>query len=75
MKILFIFLVFSALLLGISAQCTKPNEVYTRCGTACPERCDFVPTLCTYQCVIGCSCKRGYVRDANNNCILREECP
>ncbi|KAG5675386.1 hypothetical protein PVAND_005294 [Polypedilum vanderplanki] len=76
MKVLFIIFVFSAIFLGISAKnCTKPNEIYSTCGTACPERCDLKPEVCIAVCVEGCFCKRGYVRDAKNNCILKKDCP
>lgn len=56
--------------------CFKENEVYDGCGTACPLSCDvpFVDT-CTEQCVEGCFCEDGYVRDYNDDCILIEECP
>lgn len=57
-------------------SCTKPHEFYTDCGTACPLSCTkpYVG-VCTAQCVAGCFCEDGYVRDDNENCILPQDCP
>ncbi|CAF1210444.1 unnamed protein product [Rotaria sordida] len=55
-----------------------PHEEYKNCGTACPERCDYKPEICTYQCVKGCFCKPNYVRkdnSTNSPCILKKQCP
>jgi len=56
--------------------CKKEHESYTTCGTACPLSCEK-PTLwgCSKQCVKGCFCDAGYVRDNKGNCILVEDCP
>jgi len=54
------------------------NEEYTNCGTACPLTCDNLdnpPKACTKQCVIGCHCQKGYVRNAQGKCVLPEQCP
>lgn len=50
------------------------NEVYTTCGTSCPETCSFKPQICNYLCNEGCFCKDGFVRDSNGACISRELC-
>ncbi|KAG5679449.1 hypothetical protein PVAND_009014 [Polypedilum vanderplanki] len=57
--------------------CSKAHEVYTDCGTACPLTCDNKDSqqICTMQCVAGCFCEAGYVRDNNGDCILPEKCP
>ncbi|KAL7041287.1 hypothetical protein ACKWTF_000707 [Chironomus riparius] len=57
-------------------MCKKAHEIYTTCGTACPLTCDE-PLLrpCTKQCVKGCFCDKGYVRDNKGNCVLEKECP
>lgn len=58
--------------------CEKPNEEFKACGTACPLTCaNFInpPTQCTEQCIVGCACKEGFVRDAiNGNCVAPEKC-
>ncbi|KAG8181902.1 hypothetical protein JTE90_026060 [Oedothorax gibbosus] len=54
------------------------NEEFTNCGTACPMTCDNIdnpPKVCTLQCVIGCQCQKGYVRNAEGKCVLPEQCP
>lgn len=57
-------------------RCPKPHENYSDCGTACELTCD-APSVefCTEQCVAGCFCDEGYIRDRNNDCILPEDCP
>ncbi|KAG4065111.1 hypothetical protein HA402_007508 [Bradysia odoriphaga] len=60
-----------------SKVCLKSNEEYTTCGTACPLTCDNYnnpPTFCTKQCIIGCVCKPGYVRNKAGNCVLPCDC-
>ncbi|CAF1292317.1 unnamed protein product [Rotaria sp. Silwood1] len=58
--------------------CTDDNEQYLDCGPACVETCDYVPQLCTLQCVSGCFCQStDYVRKNNSTaspCIKREQC-
>ena len=50
------------------------------CGTACPETCDTLLAqdknrLCTMNCVPGCFCKYGYVRDTyDNKCVQSFKC-
>lgn len=57
--------------------CSKAHETYTECGSACPLTCDNKDTeiICTMQCVAGCFCEAGYVRDASGECVLPAECP
>jgi len=63
-------------------KCSEPNEVYNLCGSACPTTCGDIlntnlPKLCTLQCVIGCFCEQGYVREnerPTSRCIKAEEC-
>uniref|UniRef100_A0A182RDI8 TIL domain-containing protein n=1 Tax=Anopheles funestus TaxID=62324 RepID=A0A182RDI8_ANOFN len=67
------------------ASCVHPyptvtcgeNEEYQHCGTACPLTCANMDTIqsCTKQCVVGCFCKEGYVRNDKNKCIRRCLCP
>ena len=58
-------------------QCCGKNEVFTDCGSACVETCNYQPEICTEQCVTGCFCGNGYVRSNNGTnsvCIPRNEC-
>ncbi|XP_055930162.1 zonadhesin-like [Argiope bruennichi] len=56
----------------------KENEQFQECGSACPLTCDNIGTSnvpCPQQCVKGCFCKPGYVRDRTGRCILPNFCP
>lgn len=56
----------------------KKNEEYLKCGSACVESCNYVPKICTEQCVPGCFCKSGFVRKSKatgSTCINRKKCP
>ncbi|XP_035220585.1 zonadhesin-like isoform X2 [Stegodyphus dumicola] len=57
-------------------KCGK-DEVFSECGSACPPSCanKDKQTPCTLQCVKGCFCKRGLVRNENGQCVRPEECP
>ncbi|KAG5679448.1 hypothetical protein PVAND_009013 [Polypedilum vanderplanki] len=73
-----ILCLFMTATLGFSTSkraCTKKNEIYNTCGTACPETCEYKPTICTMQCIEGCFCKRNYIRNNNGECILKKDCP
>lgn len=63
---------------NLLAICKKSFESYTDCGTACPKTCDNIGEtnmFCTFQCVQGCFCEEGYVRNAQGDCVVVEECP
>lgn len=54
------------------------GEVYNNCGTACPDTCEnYQDTgrVCTEQCVKGCFCPEGQVRNSEGKCILPDKCP
>lgn len=58
-------------------RCSGSNEVFSECGTACPLTCDNYknpPKFCTKQCVIGCHCEKGYVRNKKGNCVTPCQC-
>ncbi|XP_077285711.1 uncharacterized protein LOC143910936 [Arctopsyche grandis] len=71
----------------VDAQCLNcgPNEILNSCpkyGTSDSD-CDAVfggfkkycpPQPVDYQCTPRCDCKEGFVRDADKNCILAENC-
>lgn len=61
-------------------QCKhKPAQDFNTCGSACPLTCNRpIPTYCTKQCVVGCACPPGYVRNPRNrnrSCISATSCP
>ncbi|XP_070494605.1 zonadhesin-like [Chironomus tepperi] len=58
--------------------CAKKYESYTDCGTACPLTCENLnnpPQICTANCVVGCACDEGYVRNFNGDCVHASDCP
>lgn len=59
--------------------CKGKNEVWSSCGrNPCAATCDDVykSSKCTaFACKPGCGCKRGYLRDANSDCVLPKDCP
>uniref|UniRef100_A0A182LUK6 TIL domain-containing protein n=1 Tax=Anopheles culicifacies TaxID=139723 RepID=A0A182LUK6_9DIPT len=58
--------------------CLDPREIYNECGSACDDRtCDNQrrsDVLCSKQCVEGCYCRNGYVRDKTGKCIPSYRC-
>ncbi|XP_037944076.1 chymotrypsin inhibitor-like [Teleopsis dalmanni] len=61
---------------GRSPFCPNENEEPTICGTACPPTCEKPQVeLCTFQCIVGCRCKNGYIlRNSTKECVLPEDC-
>uniref|UniRef100_C6ZQZ3 TIL domain-containing cysteine-rich salivary secreted peptide n=1 Tax=Ochlerotatus triseriatus TaxID=7162 RepID=C6ZQZ3_OCHTR len=53
------------------SECSNPNEVYRRCGSACPRTCTNMDKIfyCIAPCRSGCFCRNGYVRNAENKCV------
>lgn len=56
-------------------QC-KENEMFLRCGSACAPTCakPHPGPMCTRQCVVGCFCKPGYLKNEHGVCIAAEKC-
>uniref|UniRef100_A0A182QI41 TIL domain-containing protein n=1 Tax=Anopheles farauti TaxID=69004 RepID=A0A182QI41_9DIPT len=53
-----------------------PNEVYNECGPAYQLSCEAKHETCTVDCVAGCFCHDGYIREtAGGACIPSNECP
>ncbi|XP_037944084.1 chymotrypsin inhibitor-like isoform X1 [Teleopsis dalmanni] len=75
-KFSFVILLLGAFL-AVNAQNEEcgSNEVYTSCGSACPETCNSKPNrMCIAMCFTGCVCKSGYVRNSTGMCIERSLC-
>ncbi|XP_078032572.1 serine protease inhibitor [Augochlora pura] len=68
---------------AIDVKTCGPNEVYSSCAgnPKCEKSCDNIDTWdsvgCAYQaeCVAGCVCGEGFVRDANRVCVWANRCP
>lgn len=61
----------------MQVQCPDSNSVFLSCGTACEETCQYRPAACTKQCVPGCFCRPGYVKESSNAgalCVTRSRC-
>lgn len=66
---------FAAAIPAASMQCSD-NEIFKPCGSACAPSCKNPNPgpACTRQCVIGCFCKEGYLRNANGICVESHKC-
>jgi hypothetical protein len=55
--------------------CPSNQRFYSCIG--CQHTCDNkkIPSTCILECIRGCGCKEGYVRNPDNECILPNECP
>lgn len=59
---------------GSNTKC-KRNESFDSCGSSCPAICGRSPPLvCTANCVPGCFCSKGFIRDINGLCIPHAAC-
>lgn len=57
------------------AKVCPEGEEFNKCGSACPKTCkDPGPVSCTRQCVAGCFCKDGLVRNDQNKCVPPSDC-
>ncbi|XP_076292179.1 chymotrypsin inhibitor-like [Lasioglossum baleicum] len=52
-----------------------PNQSWTECGSYCPPTCTNPnPEICPAQCVIGCQCNSGLLRNDAGECIPESQC-
>uniref|UniRef100_A0A1B0AMG2 TIL domain-containing protein n=2 Tax=Nemorhina TaxID=44051 RepID=A0A1B0AMG2_9MUSC len=82
-KLLKIFLIVSVIMCvlhhSVEAQsrgrrCGQ-NEQFTQCGSACEPSCNRPRAqACTLQCVIGCQCSPGFLRNSSGRCVTPREC-
>jgi len=54
----------------------EDNEIFSSCGSACYPTCKNRNRnrVCTRQCIIGCFCKEGYLRNEQGVCVRSETC-
>uniref|UniRef100_A0A0N4TEC4 TIL domain-containing protein n=1 Tax=Brugia pahangi TaxID=6280 RepID=A0A0N4TEC4_BRUPA len=60
----------------VPKECSITEE-FKECGSVCEETCDDFgqPIVCSKQCLAGCFCKEGYIREKKGGCcILPELC-
>jgi hypothetical protein len=52
------------------------NAIFLTCGTACPATCahPHPSPICTMNCVIGCFCTEGYLKNAQGVCVAATKC-
>lgn len=77
MKIFILFVVFVVDRISTTEIRCPINEEFNECGPACQTNCTRKPDICTLQCVSGCFCRAGFVRqtDEQSPCVPRHECP
>ncbi|XP_041981778.1 serine protease inhibitor swm-1-like isoform X2 [Aricia agestis] len=53
-----------------------PNAVWDFCGQYCTPTCETPEPICPGFCTVpSCICTEGHVKDAEGNCIKKENCP
>ncbi|CAH1367023.1 unnamed protein product [Tenebrio molitor] len=73
--VLLLFVVTAVAVTTVFSQSCQRNEEYQTCGSACQESCNSGPnTFCTYQCGIGCFCRRGFKRNRSGSCVRPNRC-
>ncbi|XP_011700532.1 PREDICTED: mucin-6-like [Wasmannia auropunctata] len=70
----FLLLIVAVATINAAPNC-GPNEQYNSCGTKCQPTCENPsPQVCTLACIPGCECVSGFVKNANNQCVLTQQC-
>lgn len=61
---------------GSGEETCPEHETYSDCGSSCERSCQNPnPEYCTEECVKGCFCKDGYVRDeSSGRCVRMDQC-
>ncbi|PZC81056.1 hypothetical protein B5X24_HaOG213396 [Helicoverpa armigera] len=77
-KYILLSVCFVALSTGIfiaKEECPQ-NEEFLLCGSACPFNCSSPegPVICSEDCIEGCFCKAGYLRNDNGTCVTTDQC-
>lgn len=63
--------------IGTVFKCTGNHEVFSRCGNyACQKTCysRHKHDDCEENCVPGCVCEKGFVRNKHGNCVPYSQC-
>ncbi|XP_029044522.1 venom serine protease inhibitor-like [Osmia bicornis bicornis] len=77
-------ILFRPEVVNVNDDACRENEVYSPCQADhfCEKNCDnidiweSVPCIQTKNCVSGCICEEGYVRDKSVGvCVLENSCP
>ncbi|UXI16231.1 hypothetical protein NH340_JMT02174 [Sarcoptes scabiei] len=63
----------------VEARACGRHQVYTKCGSYCPETCHTLkhgkPLTCPAVCLVGCVCTEGFVRKHKGGpCVTRRSC-
>lgn len=64
-------------MLIVLKQTCPGNEVWSECGRSCQASCGAISLEipCSEECIPGCTCPEGKVRDYDNNCLAVQLCP
>ncbi|CAB3230461.1 unnamed protein product [Arctia plantaginis] len=75
-SVLFICFIALSTAIYIAQEDCPPNEEYLLCGSPCPFNCTNPDgqVQCSDDCIEGCFCKTGYLRNDNGTCVSIAEC-
>ncbi|XP_055677730.1 chymotrypsin inhibitor-like [Lutzomyia longipalpis] len=76
LAIVLLALVVCAVYVSAEEQQCGPNQVFKYCGNACDNYCDGHDCgLRYFKCPDKCYCVDGYLRNNNEECIPKDQCP